>query len=197
MNPSLLLVVAALATDVDQIRLEFLVRDQDVHRLARPVLHLMDEATGDLAVPLVDDGSLPEDTAGDGVWTGVTTARRVPRLQFTLSDEATGATLGTHAALLPAAPQARLVLRTVAREPGTVLESAAGNASSDDPDLAGPTPAAPPATEERFVYVLWVVLLVGLLGLGWLRVVVRRLYLEDFLPTWKKLDRWLDRELER
>ena len=33
------------------------------------------------------------------------------------------------------------------------------------------------------------------LGFGYLRLVVRRLYRDDFLPTWKKLDRWLQREL--
>jgi hypothetical protein len=47
---------------------------------------------------------------------------------------------------------------------------------------------------NRFVYLLWVLLLLGLLGLGYLRVVLRR-FLADFMPTWRKLGRFLADEL--
>lgn len=193
-----LLVAALLAADTDRIRLEIVVKDDVSHRLVQPVATL--DALGSDPIPLLDDGSLPGDTPQDAIYTGVAMVRRMPRVTFAITDAATGQTLGTQMAFLPAASEARLVYRTTQGDPAIVMDSVGGASPTGDGSV--PAPVAGTATTgsgagERFAWLLWVVLVVGLLGFGYLRVVVRRLYLQDFLPTWKKLDAWLDAEARR
>ncbi len=182
----------------DRIALRFVVRDEVTLRLASPALRL-DLGTAEL-LPLLDDGSLPGDTPGDHIWVADIDLRRVQKLSFTLLDTATGQAQGSASLFLPAADDAVITLRTMEGDPPLVIEGEGGASASGDGSLStAPAPAPSAAVEgsgDRFTYLLWVVLLLGLLGFGYLRVVVRRLYLQDFLPTWRKLDRWLDRELE-
>jgi hypothetical protein len=201
MSMLLLLLFAALPVlgqeSTDRIALRFVVRDEVALKLASPALRL-ELGTTEL-VDLVDDGSLEGDTPGDHVWVGEKDLRRVQKLDFTLLDTATGQAQGSASLFLPAADEATITLRTSEGDPPLVIEGEDGASTSGD----GTSTAAPAATSavsessgDRFTYLLWVVLLLGLLGFGYMRVVVRRIYVQDFLPTWRKLDRWLDRELD-
>ena len=182
----------------DRIALRFVVRDDVALKLASPALRL-DLGPAEL-LPLVDDGSIDGDIPGDHVWVGEMDVRRVQKLAFTLLDTSTGQAQGSASLFLPAADDAIITLRTMDGDPPLVIEGEGGASATGD---GSTSTAAPPAatadvegSAERFTYLLWVVLLLGLLGFGYLRVVVRRIYIQDFLPTWRKLDRWLDRELE-
>jgi hypothetical protein len=194
----LLFIAAALGQDqsTDRIALRFVVRDEVALKLAAPALRL--ELGPTELVELVDDGSLEGDIPGDHVWVGVKDLRRVQKLDFTLLDTATGQAQGSASLFLPAADEATISLRTSEGDPPLIIEGEDGASTTGDGTTAA-APATPSAVGEsageRFTYLLWVVLLLGLLGFGYLRVVVRRIYLQDFLPTWRKLDRWLDREL--
>ncbi len=193
----LLLLFGALHGQTDMIEVSFEVHDNVARRLAAPVIRM--DIAGSSALRLSDDGSQPGDTAGDHIWLGSSEVRRVQRLSFTLEDDATGQSLGERAVFLPAADEARLVIRTTEGDPPMMLEGEGGATPTGD----GAAPASLSSTSsgvedgERFSYLLWIVLLCGLLGFGYLRVVARRIYNQEFLPTWKKLDRYLDRELER
>jgi hypothetical protein len=182
----------------DRIALRFEVHDDVALKLSSPSLRL-DLGTAEL-VPLLDDGSLPGDVAGDHVWVAETELRRVQRLSFTLLDTATGQAHGDAGLFLPAADEATIRMRTMDGDPPLVIEGEGGASSSGDGSASAatstPGAVASEGSGDRFTYLLWVVLLLGLLGFGYMRVVVRRIYLQDFLPTWRKLDRWLDRELE-
>jgi hypothetical protein len=182
----------------DRIALRFEVHDDVALKLSAPSLRL-DLSTAEL-LPLLDDGSLPGDTPGDHIWVAETDLRRVQRLSFTLIDTATGQAHGDAGLFLPAADEATIRMRTMDGDPPLVIEGEGGASTSGDgaTSSAAPTPSAVSgeSSGDRFTYLLWVVLLLGLLGFGYARVVVRRIYLQDFLPTWRKLDRWLDRELE-
>jgi hypothetical protein len=188
--------VLAQGADTDRIALSFELDDASLQRLSAPALRL-DVGGGDL-VPMVDDGSLEGDQPGDHVWHAQARVRRAQGLDFTVLDTATGQSMGAVSVLLPAAGAADIRLRSTAGAPAVVLDDGSANSS---PEAAAPptspTPAATAGSGDRFTYLLWVVLLLGLLGFGYMRVVVRRIYTQDFLPTWRKLDRWLDRQLER
>jgi hypothetical protein len=182
--------------DADRIALQLVLRDDDVQRVAAPAVRL--ELSPAQLVPLADDGAAPDERAGDRVWSAATELRRVQRLELTVLDTATSLSLGTLAVQLPAAGEATLALRTQAGEPAVVLEDdGSPDAAASAAGPAGQAAALASGAGDRFAYALWVLLLIGLLGFGYLRLVVRRLYLDDFLPTWRKLDRWLDRELQK
>lgn len=196
-----LLLFAALPVlgqeSTDRISLRFVVRDDVALKLAHPALRL-ELGTTEL-VELLDDGSLEGDTPGDHVWVGEKDLRRVQKLDFTLLDAATGQAQGSASLFLPAADEATITLRTSEGDPPLVIEGEDGASTSGDGSSAAvpvTTSAASESSGDRFTYLLWVVLLLGLLGFGYMRVVVRRIYVQDFLPTWRKLDRWLDRELD-
>lgn len=180
----------------DQMELEFVIEDDTARRLSRPVIAL--HAADTDPIVLVDDGTGIDEQPADGVWSGGALCRRRPRLSFTLEDRATGESLGTYSVFLPARGEARVVGRTTEGEPPLLLESEDGVSESADGSIPGSgqgQPTAPVQGGERFAWLLWVTILLGVLALGYVRGVVRRLYLRDFLPTWQKLDRWLDREL--
>lgn len=186
--------------DTDRIALHITVRDDVALRLAAPAVRL-ELATSEL-VPLVDDGSVEGDIPGDHVWLTHLEIRRAQKLSLSLEDTATGTSLGGTSVFLPAAGEATLVLRTIEGDPGFILEGEDGASATGDGVPAGSsnTPATTTTTVEgsgdRFAYLVWVVLLLGLLGFGYARIVLRRIYQDDFLPTWRKLDRWLDTQLE-
>ena len=183
--------------DTDRIALKFVVRDDVAMKLAMPALRL-DLATTEM-LPLVDDGSLPGDTPGDHIWLAQTEVRRIQKLGFTLVDTATGQDQGSASIFLPAAGEALINLRTLDGDPPLQVEGESGASTTGDgspsTSTAATTGVVAESSGDRFTYLLWVVVLLGLLSFGYMRVVVRRLWLQDFLPTWRKLDRWLDREL--
>ncbi len=202
MSPLPLMLLAALPVlgqdeATDRIALRFELRDDVVLGLAAPAVRL--ELGPDELLPLLDDGSVPGDTPGDHIWLADIELRRIQKLSFTLLDTATGQAWGSASLFLPAADEATITLRTTDGDPRMVIDGEGGaSATGDGVQATAPTTSAPVAAEgsgERFTYLPWVVLLLGLLGFGYMRVVVRRIYLQDFLPTWRKLDRWLDREL--
>ncbi len=196
--PTLLLAaLPVMAQGTDRIALRFVVHDDEALELTQPAVQLDNGEV--VLVPLLDDGSLEGDLPGDHIWQADAEIRRVQKLDFTLIDTATGEAHGSESLFLPAAGSATINVRTQVGELPMVVDGAGGASVSGD---GSEGPKAPPTTSEvvqtdaeRFTYLLWVVLLIGLLGFGYLRVVVRRLYVNDFLPTWRKLDRWLDREL--
>ncbi len=185
--------------DTDRIALHIVVRDDVAMRLAAPAVRL-ELATSEL-VPLVDDGSAEGDLPGDHVWLAHLDIRRVQKLDLVLVDTATGNSFGDASVFLPAAGEATLTLRNTEGDPGFILEGEDGASATGDGVPAGSSSSAPTTTTtegagDRFAYLMWVVLLLGLLGFGYTRIVVRRIYVHDFLPTWRKLDRWLDKQLE-
>ncbi len=181
----------------DQITLNVVLNDTVAHRVTRPELRF--DLAGSEAVPLVDDGSLGGDIPGDAIWHGLGLVRRVQRLELEVVDVATGESLGGTAVFLPAAGEATIKLRTTQGDPALMLEEEGGGKPFSDgapPTTTSGSTQALTASGEKFDYLLWLLALLGLLGFGYLRLVVRRLYLRDLLPTWRKLDRWLDQQLD-
>lgn len=178
----------------DEIQLFFTVKDNVAIRLTNPEIRL--DLMGADPIKLVDDGSIEGDTPNDHIWHAKGKIRRSQRLEFSLYDIATGQTLGERSVFLPAADDASLLIRTTEGDPAMILESEGdvtpdGSGESTSVEKAGTT-----GSGDKFTYLLWVVLLIGFLGFGYLRIVVRRIYKEDFLPTWKLLDRYLREHFE-
>ncbi len=177
------------------IELVFEVRDDDLQKLREPWIRLSDDKVDPF--PLLDDGQGFDTGAGDHLWTGGVKMMGSPKVELTVLDRETGEIAGTRTLFLPVAEQARIILFVVEGEPGLLLLSERKqqlDAAAEDPTTQQTKPSdSGEDAATRFVYLLWVVLLLGLLGLGYLRVVVRR-FLADFLPTWRKLGQYLDRE---
>lgn len=178
------------------MELVFEVRDADLHKLRDPWVRLNDDKVEPF--PLKDDGMGADTGPGDHLWTGGVKMVGSPKVVLTLEDRGTGKTVGSRTLFLPVATQARIILFVVEGEPGLLLLSERKEQleAQEQADTAQTRPTdSGDAAAERFVYLLWVLLLLGLLGLGYLRVVVRR-FLADFMPTWRKLGRFLDREID-
>ncbi len=176
------------------MELVFEVRDTDLQKLRDPWIRLDDDKVEPF--PLKDDGLGADTGPADHLWTGGIKMVGSPKVVLTLEDRGTGKVVGSRTLFLPVAKQARIILFVVEGEPGLLLLSERKEqlAAQEQDGTATTRPVdSSDSAAERFVYLLWVLLLLGLLGLGYLRVVVRR-FLADFMPTWRKLGRFLDRE---
>ncbi len=182
-------------SDTDQMRLLFVLRDNTVHRVSSPQILL--DMPGAEPIPLSDDGSVADDEPGDSVYYAEIHIRRVPELGFTLADASDGSVLGQRTLFLPAAGEARIEMHTDEGDPAFYLDDEGGvstTGSGSAPATVGTSSASPP---DRLAWVIWFATLSALLSLAWLRVKLGRIYHRDLLPTWRRLDTWLQGELGR
>ena len=178
------------------IELVLEVRDDEEQRLREPWVRLSDDKVEPFQ--LLDDGLDHDIGAGDHLWTAGITLMGSPKTTVTVYDRQTGDTIGSRTLFLPVAKQARIILFVADGDPGLLLLSEKEQQAEATAETAGgltrKTSEGGDSAGSRFVYLLWVLLLLGLLGLGYLRMVVRR-FLADFMPTWRKLGRFLAHEL--
>ncbi len=178
------------------IELIFEVRDDERQTLREPWIRLSDDKTEPFQ--LLDDGQGYDTGANDHLWTGGLSMMGAPKTTVTVYDKETGDTIGSRTLFLPVAKQARIILFVAEGDPGLLLlsekqQQAAATAETSG-SLTRKTTDTSDSAGNRFVYLLWVLLLLGLLGLGYLRMVIRR-FLADFMPTWRKLGTYLSREV--
>jgi len=188
--------VAAAGPEDHLIELVFEVRDDEEQRLREPWIRLSDDKIEPFQ--LLDDGLEHDIGADDHLWTAGITLMGSPKTTVTVFDRQTGDTVGSRTLFLPVAKQVRIILFVADGDPGLLLLSEKAQQADATAETAGgltrKTSESSDSVGNRFVYLLWVLLLLGLLGLGYLRVVLRR-FLADFMPTWRKLGRFLADEL--
>ena len=176
----------APAAGADTTRLAWALDDRAVRRLQHP--ELVVSAEGSTPLVLVDDGSIPEDTANDDIWVGVHLVRRTQKIVFSVRDG--GASLGPLSAFLPSSDRAEIKVRTLEEAPGLALSS---EAASSEGGAAAASPAASGGGEDdaRFARVLWVAIVLFAVAFGYVRHVVHTRWVTEVKPVLDRLDAYL------
>lgn len=175
------------AAGADTMRLAVEVDDRAVRRLQHPVLRV--SAEGAAPVPLVDDGSIPEDTPNDEIWVAVQLVRRTQKLELRVEDG--GTTLGPLAAFLPSSDTAGLRVRTTEESPGLSLTSEASATSGGAASGSVAAAAGGGEDDARIARVLWVAIVLFAVAFGYTRNVLFRRYTDEVKPVLGRLDAWL------
>ena len=157
----------------DSIDIVLVVDDRALGRLVEPVLQVDQVDIPKMAIR--DDGTVPGDIAGDGIWMVQLQVRRTQFLMINLLDQ--GGQVGQIKAFLPSSDEAEIRLMTTSEQPG--LEQISEATSSGG--VGGPEGTVG-AAGGRLAHVLWVMIALFAVLFTYLRTVVWRTWKTDILP---------------
>ncbi|NOY28235.1 MAG: hypothetical protein GXP62_20420 [Oligoflexia bacterium] len=180
----------------DQVQVELTLDDRAADRVQAPRIVVVQD--GSKTVALSDDGTVPGDTAADGIWMGAMVVRRTQYLSFTVQDGDTP--LAELTAFLPSTGQASVHLRTLDGDPGVELVAEAeATTSTQSPPSSSASSGSGGVNDDRLAYVLWTAVALFAIAFAYLRSVMWRAWRDELRPVIQKLDRYLDRQngLER
>jgi len=157
----------------DSIDIVLIVDDRSLGRLVEPVL-LVDQV--DIPkMAIRDDGSVPGDVAGDGIWMAQLSVRRSEFLIMNLIDG--GAQVGQIKAFLPSSDEAEIRVMTTSDGSGLELISEATSSGG----VGGPEGSVP-VSGGRLAHVLWVLIALFAVLFTYLRQVVYRTWSGEVKP---------------
>jgi hypothetical protein len=158
----------------DSIDIVLIVDDRSLGRLVEPVL-LVDQV--DIPkMAIRDDGSVPGDTAGDGIWMAELSVRRSEFLIMNLIDE--GAQVGQLKAFLPSSDEAEIRVMTTSDGSGLELISEATSSGG----VGGPSGVSTGPGGGRLAHVLWVLIALFAVLFTYLRQVVWKTWNSEVKP---------------
>lgn len=172
--------------DADSIALTLYVDDRSVGRLTRPVVNIDQE--GLQPTPLLDDGTLAEDTSADGIYVGQLTVGRAEHLRFTLTDAELP--MGEMTVFLPSTSEASIRVRTTGD--GLKLQTEPVAMGGTDGPAAGGGGGASIGGTDRLAHVLWVGIALFCIAFAHVRSVLERHWVGEVKPLMSRLERWLD-----
>ena len=172
----------------DRLALRVEVDDRALHRLRSPALRT--SQTGAEGTPLRDDGALPGDTPGDGVFVAGLDVARVQSLALEVVEG--GAAVGRVQVFLPNTGEAEVKLQTVdtaeglallseAVATGAVQSAAATGSGGEGGGIAG------------LGHLLWVAIAGFALVFAQMRTLLQHRWDQEVAPRLARLDRVLDR----
>lgn len=172
----------------DRLALRVEVDDRALRRLRSPALRT--SQTGAEGSPLRDDGSLPGDTPGDGVFVASLDVARVQSLGLEVAEG--GAAVGRVQVFLPNTGEAEVKLQTVDTAEGLALLSEA--VATGAVQGASATPAEGGGGGIAGLgHLLWVAIAGFALVFTQMRTLLQHRWDQEIAPRLARLDRVLDR----
>ena len=179
--------------DADSIAITLYVDDRSVGRLTQPVVNIDQE--GLEPSPLLDDGTLSEDTSADGIYVGKLTVGRAEHLRFSLTDGEQP--MGEMTVFLPSTSEASIRVRTTGDGLKLQTEPVAMGGTDGPSGGGGGGGSASIGGTDRLSHVLWVGIALFCVAFAHVRSVLERRWVEEVKPLMARLESWLDAQERR